>query len=706
MNVRFSLRLALLVLRALALAAFPGSIGAQMLWNGGGANELWSTAANWHSGNVPAINSTTSTITFSGSTNLVPDINQNWSVGTITFSSSTSSFTLASAEGKTLTIYGGFTNSSSSTQSVSSAVVIASDQTWLADSGNLNFSGPIATNGNDLTIDGPNNTAISGAISGGNSSAYIYKNGAGTLTLSGNNSFSNSLTVNAGTVLATSNTALGSGAFATVISGATLAFQNNVSVNESGLTIAGSGVAGAGAIQNVSGNNTLNDQISLTGAATISSASGTLTLGSPISTESFGLTVAGAGNTTLTGQVGGNGSLTTNSSGVVNLQTETLSGPVTAGGHGTVNFNQGSTGSSSITVTNTGTTTFGAAASTSGNVLVSNGATTFNGALNAGATVAVSSTGPTVFNGTVTASGSSPLTVTGPGNVSFNGSMVNAGGGLTIAGSGSVTAASTLNLGSGILTISGSGSTILSGAQINASSVSITGIGTQVIYSAINTTGNLSISGSGTTILAGTASNNISGTSYITGGTVVLGKSSGNALGSSVSVSGSGNLSFAGNNQLTAWTNLTLGAGGTLTLNGTSQSINSLTVTGNSVIDFGNGSSSTLSIASLTLTGKATLTVENWNQSVDSFYANVNPGSSSLASIVFQPGNQTAGWTSSTGKIAPTPEPSFYGLICVGSVVAAWWICRHRKARSLQRRGMVACGQGVNHLERELSERR
>jgi len=163
-------------------------------------------------------------------------------------------------------------------------------------------------------------------------------------------------------------------------------------------------------------------------------------------------------------------------------------------------------------------------------------------------------------------------------------------------------------------------------------------------------------------------------------------------------VSGSGNLSFAGSNQLTAWTNLTLGAGGTLSLNGTTQSISSLTVTGNSVIDFGGGSS-TLSIASLTLTGSATLTVENWNQSVDNFYANLNPGSSTLASIVFQPGNQTAGWNSGTDKIAPTPEPSFYGVVCVGSALAAWWICRHRRGHL---RRMITLGQGIHNFKRKL----
>ena len=126
----------------------------------------------------------------------------------------------------------------------------------------------------------------------------------------------------------------------------------------------------------------------------------------------------------------------------------------------------------------------------------------------------------------------------------------------------------------------------------------VSGSGTNTFSTQINAN-TLTMSGTGTTTLAGTGNNNINTTS-INGGTLVLDKTSGTALTGSVTVGSGGTLEMAGDNQTTAWTNLTLGAGSTLELNNTTQTIANLTITGDTVIDFGGGGS-TLNVSSLSV---------------------------------------------------------------------------------------------------------
>ncbi len=97
--------------------------------------------------------------------------------------------------------------------------------------------------------------------------------------LSGNNSFSAPVTVNAGTLALTNNNALGvAGTWNNAVSsGATLALQNNITVNEGSFNIQGTGAGGKGAIHNISGNNTLGGMINLQGDSSISAAAGSLT---------------------------------------------------------------------------------------------------------------------------------------------------------------------------------------------------------------------------------------------------------------------------------------------------------------------------------------------------------------------------------------------------------------------------------------------
>ena len=70
-------------------------------------------------------------------------------------------------------------------------------------------------------------SSITGVIADGASAAILTKAGAGTLTLSGTNTYTGLTTINAGTLKATVNDALGTNAAGTVIaSGATLDLAN------------------------------------------------------------------------------------------------------------------------------------------------------------------------------------------------------------------------------------------------------------------------------------------------------------------------------------------------------------------------------------------------------------------------------------------------------------------------------------------------
>lgn len=160
----------------------------------------------------------------------------------------------------------------------------------------------------------------------------VSKNGTGTLTLAGNNTYAGFTAVNQGTLIAASNNALGATASGTTVaSGATLALQNNVNIPAEALSLSGTGAGGAGALESISGNNSYAGAITVVADSTINSATAnnTLTISGNVSSN-FGLTVTGAGNTTITGVL----------SGVVALP-GLLEGRVNSGGIDTTTPNPG-----------------------------------------------------------------------------------------------------------------------------------------------------------------------------------------------------------------------------------------------------------------------------------------------------------------------------------------------------------------------------
>ena len=89
-------------------------------WTGLGANNLWSTSANWQGGVAPVAGDD---LVFAGATRLTPsnDFAANTSFKSITFASGASAFTVG---GNGITLAGDITNSSSNTQTVNSGMIL------------------------------------------------------------------------------------------------------------------------------------------------------------------------------------------------------------------------------------------------------------------------------------------------------------------------------------------------------------------------------------------------------------------------------------------------------------------------------------------------------------------------------------------------------------------------------------------------------
>ena len=149
------------------------------------------------------------------------------------------------------------------------------------------------------------------AITPAPTAANLSKTGAAKLTLGGDSSYTGTTTVSNGVLAITHSNALGRGAGAVTVSdGATLELAgNNLNVGKS-LTLNGQGVLDSdqrqGALRNVGAGNRWSGAITLARNATITNANtgtgNTLTLGGRI-TGSFILTLAGAGDTEITGVI-------------------------------------------------------------------------------------------------------------------------------------------------------------------------------------------------------------------------------------------------------------------------------------------------------------------------------------------------------------------------------------------------------------------
>jgi autotransporter-associated beta strand protein len=311
---------------------------------------------------VPTANSD---VIWAGTTRLAVNIDTGGPARTYTFDNTAGAFVIS---GAAYTLSDGITNNSTVTQTINAAVTLTSAQTWNAAAGSLVYGGNIGNGGFLLTVAGSSNTTISGILSG---SGGLSNTGTGTVTLQGGNTYAGSTNISAGVLNIRNSTSLGTTAGGTTISaGATLQLQGNISVGSELLNIQGIGATGqTGALVNVSGTNNYGGLITLAGATTFSSLAGTLNITNTgtITGATFGLTLTGAGQGSITSIIGTTtGSLTKSGSG-----TWTLAGANTFTG---------------ATIVNGGTLTLapasGSALNFTSGITVNSGATLLLGASN------------------------------------------------------------------------------------------------------------------------------------------------------------------------------------------------------------------------------------------------------------------------------------------------------------------------------------
>jgi autotransporter-associated beta strand protein len=235
----------------------------------------------------------------------------------------TAANTIQTAGTGVLTISGGITGAK--------ALVLANNSTNSAgislSTGSLNNTGTVTNSGT-----GTGGTLIS-AVIGANVTGVTQNSSTSNLTLTGANTFTTLTTITAGVLNIQNATGLGTTTTGTTVaSGAALELQGGIVVGAEALSLSGTGVTTAGALRNISGVNTYGGDITLAAPSRINSDAGTLTLnGASGITGAFGLTLGGAGDTTISSVIGTtSGTLTKDGAGILHLSgANTYSGGTT-----------------------------------------------------------------------------------------------------------------------------------------------------------------------------------------------------------------------------------------------------------------------------------------------------------------------------------------------------------------------------------------
>lgn len=315
--------------------------------------------------------------------------------------------------------------------------------------GTLAFSSDFtATGAGDKTLLLQGSTSgvglISGAIvnnSGANTTSLV-KDGTGTWTLTGANTYTGTTTVSGGVLNIQNANALGGTAGGTIVSnGGALQLQGDIAVLGEGLTLHGTGIASDGAMRNVSGNNSWSGPVTLAADSMIGSDSGTLTINGIISGGKKVIKV-GAGTVIFSGANNYTGGTLINA-GVLNIQsntgTGTPGGGVTVSGGAALQVQGGITiGNENLTLNGSGIANDGALRSISGN-----NSWAGNFTLNSDSRIA-SDAGTLTLTGDINSNGFL-LTVSGAGNVTASGLLSGTGSGLTKSGTGTLTLSGTAN---------------------------------------------------------------------------------------------------------------------------------------------------------------------------------------------------------------------------------------------------------------------
>jgi autotransporter-associated beta strand protein len=552
--------------------------------------------------------------------------------------------------------------------------------------------------GNDLTLAGTGGpvavgtgTATVDAVLIG--TAGLTKTGGGVLSLGGANTYTGVTTVGAGVLFVGSNAALGATGAANntvVSSGATLRVGGGRTVSEA-VTLSGTGVGDAGALQKIgSGNTTWSGVITVgAGGARINSDEGTLNIqpgAGGITGAGQSLTFGGAGNITIGGGVAaiidlGSGTITKDGTGTLTIanSNNTYTGAVNING-GVLSMpaqNLGTTGLVTLnggTLQNTNTGTATSLLSATRGISLGAGGGTID--------ISASATAQVIYDGVI--SGSGALNKVGPGILA----VTNTGNiytGPTNILAGTLRARTNHNVlptGTAVTISSGAALDLADrnlqiGSRAGAGAVTING-GTLTVGNATSTTFSGVISGTaGKLTKIGTGTLTLSGANTYTGATTIaagaLQAGAANALPSASAISLNGG---------------TLRTGATT---GFTQSVGALSVPTSSTIALGTGAH-TLTFASFgTLGAGHTLTITGWE--------GVPETSGTAGQIIF---TNTAGLTPAVlANITFTGNPLFgTGAMLVGNELVP--VPVPEPAAVL---GLAAAGLGLAQLVRRRAKR-
>jgi autotransporter-associated beta strand protein len=580
---------------AAVLLATPAAHAASAAWLGT-TDSLWSTAGNWSGSTIPGV-SNTATFNGTGSGNTAIDVGT-ISLLNITFdTASAAAYTLGTgADTITLGTPSAVTMNSTVVQNetinanLTLGTALASATTFTNNSTtNLLTLGGNITGGTggtaaakSITIAGAGNTAIGGIISnGGGTSVSVNKTSTGTLTLSNANTYTGNTTVSgAGTLILGNMAALGTGGLIFQTAASTLQASTDLSGGNAttnvvtlafNTTVSGSNnITLGGNFTNSGGSRNLTSSLD---AGKVFELSGNVFLSNNATART--LTIAGTGNTTISGVIAdSNGAGGSSNFAVTNTGVTTLTNANTYTGSTQVNADAatlrlsgagkivGSVLATAGTLDFNGTTQtittlqLGGASGSTANVLIG------DGILNLGGTVSYLSTN-NPNGGTISGEGGGVLNLNAPRTFTIGDSTA-AANDLTVSaiiadgtgsngitkGSPGVLALTGANTYTGITTISAAGGTI------SVSNLKNGGVASSLGMSS-NATTNL-VLGNATT-LAYTGTGDTTDRLFTIFG-------AGNGLGATLEASGSGDINFSNTGSL-AFT--TANQTRTLTLTGT-----------------------------------------------------------------------------------------------------------------------------------------
>jgi fibronectin-binding autotransporter adhesin len=281
------------------LAVVITQASAQSIWNGGGADNNWTTPLNW-GGTAPTAGSA---LQFSGTTRLTPANNfaTDTTFNGISFDTTAGAFTLS---GNRITLGGNVANDSSVSQTLGLNLILSGSRTFHTTAANL---------------------VLSGVVSG---AGLLEKDGSHTLVVTNSNSYSGGTNITAGALQIGNGGATGSLGNGAVVNNGTLI------VNRSNALSLSFNMSGTGVLSKIGSNTLTIDGRTWTFAGSSNVQEGVLELHtSTLNGASHSISVAGGAKLQLRASSVTGGSLTNNNLGIVEVfQNSGGSGTSTFGG--------------------------------------------------------------------------------------------------------------------------------------------------------------------------------------------------------------------------------------------------------------------------------------------------------------------------------------------------------------------------------------